>query len=222
MSAGWDNPQNTVPPNAANRNHEAGRKFFRLPHMYSPQTIPSVILNNRVGTPPINREQTPMELRNVIARLAGIAGELDAEGRAVEAAALTRAATRVAQQLTPYIDNERVPPSQRMWDYKDQELEFRELDESRNKDPRYMTPEYQTMSGGLNGPADEGANENDKGGLSIFDMGGKQKPIVTGPARMMNEEISPATSPLEDFSWQNTRGQWDNAADSYKKFTPRR
>ena len=162
-----------------------------------------------------------MKLKNAIIRLAHIAEELDNEGRAVEAAALTAIAVRISQ-LNPYIDNERVPPSQRMWPYKDEEGEFQELDDQRNKDPRYMTPEYQTMAGGESGPKDEGANENNPDGLSIFDMGGTQKPIVTGPARVENEEMNPSTSPLEQFTWQNTRGEWDNPADSYKKLTPRR
>jgi hypothetical protein len=162
-----------------------------------------------------------MRLRNAIIRLAHIAEELDSEGHAVEAAALTGAALRAAQ-FNPYVDNERVPPSQRMWPYRDEENDFQELDDQRNKDPRYMTPEYRAMPGGESGPEDEGANQDNPDGLSIFDMGGRDQPIVTGPARVENEEMSPATSPLDQFTWQNTRGQWDNPAENWKRLVPRR
>lgn len=164
-----------------------------------------------------------MEITHAIIRLAQIAEELDDQGHSVDSAELTEVAMRVSQ-FNPniFIDNERTPPSQRMWKYRDQEDDFEKLDDERNKDPRYMTPEYQTMPGGESGPKDENASETNPGGLSIFDMGGRDKPIVTGPARVENEEMNPSTNNLKEFTWENTRGKWDNPDESFKKYLPRR
>lgn len=157
-----------------------------------------------------------MRIHTAILRIIEIAEDLDKKGSVIEAEALTSVATRIAQFNAPF-DNERVPPSQRMWKWEEQDQEMKDLDDARNRDPRFTTPEYQNLPGGESSPADEGANNSNPDGLSIFDMGGRDHPIVTGPAQVENEAMSPSTSPLSLFEDKNLPSR-DNPAESYKRF----